>query len=155
MTKRARNHASDVRGLGRLAVEATLGVTGVVEGMHHTISSFAFPLGKRPEGRTRGITGLVYQAIRGVTGLVGATLDAALEQVVPLLGETKSFPEREALVAAFNGLSGITSRRRTTPSRSKCASAATASRSICTARPSARRSRTRQGRSWCSFTARR
>ena len=48
MTKRARNHASDVRGLGRLAVEATLGVTGVVEAMHHSITRVPFPIGKRP-----------------------------------------------------------------------------------------------------------
>lgn len=106
MTKRARNHASDVRGLGRLAVEATLGVTGVVEAMHHSITRVPFPIGKRPEGRTRGITGLVYRTIRGVTGLVGASLDAALAPIVPLLGETRSFPEREALVAALNGVLG-------------------------------------------------
>lgn len=106
MTEKARNHASDLRGLGRLAVEATLGVTGVVESMHHTITRVPFPVGKAPEGRTSGITGLVYRTIRGVTGLVGASLDAALEQIVPLLGETPTYPEREALVAAFNGVLG-------------------------------------------------
>ncbi len=107
MSKDPRNPASDLRGLGRLAVEATRGVTSVVEAMHTTISPVqAFLLGNAEEGRAGGVTGLVYQSIRGVAGLVGATLDAVLGEIAPRLGETASFAEREAVVAALNGVLG-------------------------------------------------
>jgi pimeloyl-ACP methyl ester carboxylesterase len=101
-----RNHASDLRGLGRLAVEATRGVTDVVEEMHRNISPVEGLLGKPAAGRTGGITGLVYQTIRGVTGLVGTSLDALLAPLVSRLGDTASFPEREALVGVINGVVG-------------------------------------------------
>ncbi len=101
-----RNHASDLRGLGRLAVEATRGVTSVVEAMHATISPVQALVGNPEEGRAGGVTGLVYQSIRGVTGLVGTSLDLVLGELAPRLGETASFPEREALVAALNGVLG-------------------------------------------------
>jgi hypothetical protein len=106
MERRPQNHASDLRGLGRLAVEATKGVTSVVEAMHHHISPTTHLLGHQPEGKAGGIAGLVFTTIRGVTTLVGASLDAVLAEIVPLLGETATFPEREALVAALNGVLG-------------------------------------------------
>jgi len=107
MSKKPQNHASDLQGLGRLAVEATRGVTSVVEAMHTTISPVqALLLGKPEEGRAGGVTGLVYQTIRGVAGLVGTGLDAVLGELAPLLGETASFAEREAVVAALNGVLG-------------------------------------------------
>jgi pimeloyl-ACP methyl ester carboxylesterase len=107
MSKNPQNHASDLRGLSRLAVEATRGVTSVVEAMHTTISPVqAFLLGNRKEGRAGGVTGLVYKSIRGVTGLVGASLDLVLGEIAPLLGETATFAEREAVVAVLNGVLG-------------------------------------------------
>ena len=44
--KRQHLHAADLRGLGRLAIDATLGVMGLVETMHHNISRVPGPLGK-------------------------------------------------------------------------------------------------------------
>ena len=65
----------------RLATEATLGVVGVVEAMHHAILRISPPLGPLPSGRTTGITGAVYRSIRGVTRLVGTGLDAVLSEI--------------------------------------------------------------------------
>jgi pimeloyl-ACP methyl ester carboxylesterase len=105
MATTARNSASDIRGLSRLAIDATTGVTGVVEAMHRNLS-FAARLVGGPEGRTRGITGLVYQSIRGTASLVGVGIDAALAPLVPFLGEQASSPKREAAVAVLNGVVG-------------------------------------------------
>ncbi|MBE7421297.1 MAG: alpha/beta hydrolase [Zoogloeaceae bacterium] len=106
MTRKAHLHAGDLHGFGRLAIDAVAGLTDLVEAMHHNISSVPAPLGKSPPGRTRGITGFVYGSIRGVTRLVGGGLDAVLGRLVPLFGERPSSPEREAVLAALNGVLG-------------------------------------------------
>lgn len=96
--------AADLRGLSRLVIEATTGVADVVEAMHHNI---ARPPGipGSSRGRTRGITGLVYRSIRGITRLVGGGIDAGLAPFTPL-GEGSSSPGREAVLAALNGVLG-------------------------------------------------
>lgn len=96
---------SDVIGLGRLAVQATLGVTDVVEGMHHAVAPRLF--GAPRPGRTRGITGLVYRGVRGVTRLAGGGADAVLARLAAGVGDAReSSPRREALLAALNGVVG-------------------------------------------------
>ena len=97
---------SDLRGIHRLATDATVGITDLVEAMHHTITRTPGVLGKPPQGRTRGITGLVYRSVRGVTRLVGGSVDALLERFGVLIEEKHSSPEREALLAAINGVLG-------------------------------------------------
>jgi pimeloyl-ACP methyl ester carboxylesterase len=84
--------ASDLRGLSRLVIDATAGVTGVVEAMHQSIA------------RVSG-TGLVYRSIRGITRLVGGGIDAALAPFTRL-GKGSSSPGREAVLAALNGVLG-------------------------------------------------
>ncbi len=97
---------SDLRGYSRLAVEATIGVTGVVEAMHHNIARAPGILGRPTQERTKGITGLVYRIIRGVTHLVGGGIDAVLAPFVPHLDYRASSAEREAVLAALNGVLG-------------------------------------------------
>jgi len=101
-----RNHVSDLRGASRLAIDATRGIADLVEAMHHTILRGPGVLGKAPRGTTRGITGLVYQGIRGVTRLVGVSLDLVLGQLSPLIAETGTGPEHEYVLAALNGVLG-------------------------------------------------
>lgn len=100
------HHLSMLRGATRLALEATQGVTDLVEAMHATISQVPGVIGSVPRTRTTGITGLVYRSIRGVTRLVGSGLDASLAALTPLLGQAPPSPRREALIAALNGVLG-------------------------------------------------
>jgi len=109
----ARVLASDLRGASRLAVDATLGLTSLVENLHHNILRTPWPLGAATQQPTRGLTGLVYRSIRGVTRLVGGSLDALLGQVTSLLGAPQapgavppSPAERESLIAVLNGVLG-------------------------------------------------
>ena len=106
MTKTSHTRASHLRGLGRLAAEATLGVTELVEGVHQMIATGPGLAGTPPGGPTRGIKGLVYGNVRGVTRLVGSGVDAALARLAPLLGELKPSPRRDAILAALNGVLG-------------------------------------------------
>ena len=103
MTGKLRFRPSDLRGISLLAVEATTGMTDLVEAMHCNIARVPGLPAQRP---TRGITGLVYRSIRGVTRLVGGGLDAVLAPAVARLGDGGSPPGREALLAALNGVLG-------------------------------------------------
>lgn len=99
-------YTSDLRGVARLAVEATVGVTDLVERMHHTIQLAHPPLGVSRAGTTKGLTGLVYRSIRGTTKLVGQGLDAGLAPLSRLLPERASSAKRDAVVSALNGVYG-------------------------------------------------
>ena len=102
-----RRHLADLQGASRLAVDATLGITGLVETMHHTIQLRPGPVGRAPgAGRTRGITGFVYRCVRGTTKVVGTGLDLALAPIASLLPEGGTSPERDAAVAILNGVYG-------------------------------------------------
>jgi len=105
MTPKPRDAASDLRGLARLAVEATVGVTRLVETLHHAVSHpVASRLGSRPI-QGRGLKGGIYKAIRTVTRAVGAGLDVALAPFAGL-GGPEATPQRKALLAAINGMVG-------------------------------------------------
>jgi pimeloyl-ACP methyl ester carboxylesterase len=106
VSKKRRSHVDDLRGAGRLAVDATRGVTALVEAMHATIASGPEILGQPLKGPARIATGLVYGTVRGITALVGGGIDRALAQLAPLLGSSVPGSEREAVLAALNGVLG-------------------------------------------------
>ena len=101
-----RGHLSDLRGVVRLAVDATVGVTDVVEKMHHTIQLRHPPVGASKAGNTGGLTGFIYSSIRGTTRLVGRGLDAGMAPVTALLPEGVSNSSRDVFVSKINGVYG-------------------------------------------------
>ncbi len=100
---------TDLRGVARLATQATTGVTHITEGVHQSVlGTMGLPGGKEV-GRTRGLTGLVYQGVRGITRLVDVSLQAALLRLEPFLergANAALSPEREAVLSALNGVMG-------------------------------------------------
>ena len=101
---------SDIRGIAQLATQATAGVTRIAEGTHQSVwSTMGVPGGDAP-GQTRGITGLVYRTIHGVTRLVGRGVDTVLAGVQPWFESAgdagKDTSRREAVIAALNGVMG-------------------------------------------------
>jgi hypothetical protein len=106
-TSAPRNHVSDLRGVSRLAVDATTGLTGLVEAMQVSIARMPAKLGgPLVEGAVNGITWLVYRSIHGVTRTAGGGIDIVLARLVPMLGHMDSSPTREAVIAALNGVLG-------------------------------------------------
>jgi len=97
---------SDLRGAARLVTDATAGLTDLVEAMHERIARLPGVPPPKREGRTGGITGLVYKTIRGVTRVVGGSIEALLGLLAPALGSDDPIPEREALIAVLNGVLG-------------------------------------------------
>lgn len=106
MATPTRTHLNDLRGAARLAVDATVGVTNLVEKMHHTIQLRHPPLGASRAAATRGLTGLIYRSIRGTTQLIGRGLDAGMAPLAGLLPEGESSAARDAWVSAINGAYG-------------------------------------------------
>lgn len=97
---------SDLRGLTQLGFDAALGITDLVEAMHHTITSRAGIVGRPPAGRPSGITGFVYGTVRGTTRLLGSGINTALRAVTPVAAPDASSPAREAALAVLNGVWG-------------------------------------------------
>ena len=101
---------SDARGIAQLATQATAGAAHIAEGVHQSVwSTLGMPGGKEA-GQTRGITGLVYRTVHGITQLMGKGADTVLVRLQPLLELVESSqpetPEREAVLAALNGVMG-------------------------------------------------
>ena len=87
---------SDVLGFSRLAVDAATGMAEVVEAMHQTIAGNSLA----------GVTGAAYAPVRAIAKLVGDGMDAVITPFIELAGEIQSSPQREAMLAAVNGILG-------------------------------------------------
>ena len=102
--------ATDLRGVAQLATQATLGVTGIVEGVHQSVWRTLGVPGGKMAGQTGGLTGLIYQAINSITQRVGQGADTLLTQLQPLLQAAQDAPpdspRRAAVLAALNGVMG-------------------------------------------------
>jgi hypothetical protein len=102
--------AADLRGAARLTTDAVLGLTNLVEAMHARIASLPRMAVAAHDERTRGVTGLVYTSVRGVSQLVGSSAEALLGWLAPTLvtADAGGLPsaEREAVIAALNGVLG-------------------------------------------------
>ena len=105
--KTAHLHVSDLHGLARLATEATLGVTDLVEAVH---AGIARPWRRRdaPDAeRTRGIAARGYAGIRSLTRGIGGGAATALERLAPPPAEAiEPTPARLTALAALNAVLG-------------------------------------------------
>ncbi|MDN5781109.1 MAG: GPI inositol-deacylase [Luteimonas sp.] len=99
-------HAADLRGLNQLAIDAVTATTDLVEAMHAAVTHLPAAIGRRAPARASGLTGWIYARIRGATRQVGSGVDASLSLLAPLLGNHDHGNEREAVLAAMNGVVG-------------------------------------------------
>ena len=102
--------ASDARAIAQLATQATTGVVNIAEGVHQSVWDTLGVKGGTTPGQTGGLTGLVYQSVRGITQLVGKGLNVLLTRLQPVLEVAEhaapGTPQREAVLAALNGVLG-------------------------------------------------
>lgn len=96
----------DLRGALRLGVDATLGVTDVVEHLHQSIRSVRAPISTTGKTKTDGITGLVYRSVRSVMHGVGFGIDGVLQPLNGWLPRTTDHDARNLVVAIINGIHG-------------------------------------------------
>ena len=110
--KPARKHlrAADLRGAVQLAAQATAGVSRIAEGVHQSVWSTLGVAGGKGSAQTGGLTGLIYSTVRGIAQMAGfgaGKLLGALQPVIESADAAPSgSPQREAVVAALNGVMG-------------------------------------------------
>ena len=121
----AARHVATLRGVGKMAVDATIGVTELVQALHLRVAHTATrPAGAPATAAIDGVTRLVYGGVRGVARAVGGGLDALLRPLQTLLVNgaadasaaaqpnaadapaTMNTRTRAALLAALNGVLG-------------------------------------------------
>ncbi|MXR36193.1 esterase/lipase family protein [Craterilacuibacter sinensis] len=102
--------ASDLRGLSQLAGLAVTHSSHIVENVHQSIRKTLGMSGGAAPGQTAGITGFVYQSVRGVTRLIDQGLQRAFSSLETRLSPSNESEqdsrERLALLAALNGVMG-------------------------------------------------
>jgi pimeloyl-ACP methyl ester carboxylesterase len=101
---------TDLKAAAQLATHATQGVVNMVEGVHRSVHrQLGLSTSAEPD-KTNGLTGQVYRGIRGVAALVGKGSDSVLGALLPLLDDPathpQASPQREAVLAALNGVMG-------------------------------------------------
>jgi pimeloyl-ACP methyl ester carboxylesterase len=107
LASKLRNHVTDLRGLSRMAVDATTGVADLAEALQARIARTPARLGgPLVQAPVHGIARMVYGTVRGITRAVGGGIDLVLGRAGTLLGEMDSPPGREAVLAALNGVLG-------------------------------------------------
>ncbi len=103
--------SADLRGAARLTTDAVAGMASLVEALHAGVGS-GLRLRSTVEAvdRCRGLSGLVYKTVRGVTRRVGGNAEVLLAMLGPALADPDArVPirlKREAVVAALNGVLG-------------------------------------------------
>ena len=100
------HQAAVSRGLTRLAFDAGVALTDLVESMHRNISRAPGIIGTPQDGPTTGLTGLIYQGVKSAIRLAGGGVDAILAQLGPMLGDAEPSPTRDAMLSALNGVVG-------------------------------------------------
>ncbi len=109
MKKKPPRILADLRGAAQLATDATAGISRIAEGVHQSVWSTLGVSGRAP-GQTGGLTGWVYEAVRGVAGVAGRGAGQSLALLERLLQTVEQEPpdsfRREAVLAALNGVMG-------------------------------------------------
>jgi pimeloyl-ACP methyl ester carboxylesterase len=101
---------SDLRAVAKLAGSATLGIQEIVEETHQAVLGSPQRRHGAQPGRTSGLTGLIYRAVRSATTLIAQGVDKALALTQPLIEmleeEKQDTSEREMMLAILNGVLG-------------------------------------------------
>jgi hypothetical protein len=97
---------ANLHAYNRLAIDATVGVTDLVEHMQDAIMTLPLPAGIPMAATARRITSLVYSSIRGITRTTGFGIDSALAMVSHDDSRPPESNSRDTLLAAVNGVIG-------------------------------------------------
>ena len=101
---------ADIRSAAQLVTRGTQGVIDIAEGVHQAVRrQLGLPAGATASN-AGGLTGHIYQAVRGTAGVIGHGADRLLAVLLPLVEAPGKLPppspEREAVLAALNGVVG-------------------------------------------------
>ncbi|MCE9847691.1 alpha/beta hydrolase [Aeromonas allosaccharophila] len=100
-------HISDIRELAQLLTLALPAAVEITEAVHQAVLS-GMGIKGRDEGKTSGITGLVYKGVHGAANTLGSSINGLLTRLPPTppLHHIPETPKRAALIATLNGVMG-------------------------------------------------
>ncbi len=106
MSKKTPISASELQGINQMISDATIGITDLVEAMQKRIVHPPFLPSTPVQKLVTDISSITFKSIRLATKLISGGLDKGLQQLQPLLNESKSSEGKETILAALNGVIG-------------------------------------------------
>jgi pimeloyl-ACP methyl ester carboxylesterase len=97
---------SDLQGLTKLIVDATLNITNIAEDLNQQIIHPPYLPSSSMQHLVSGVSGLVYKSIRGTTKLVGRGITGSLSQLAPERSIGISLNQKETILSILNGIIG-------------------------------------------------
>jgi len=94
------------RGWTRLAFDAAVALTDLVESVHGNILRVPSIIGSPQDRPTTGLTGLIYQGVKSAIRLAGGGVDTVLAQLGPIPGDAEPSRPHDAVLSALNGVVG-------------------------------------------------
>ncbi|WP_421267959.1 esterase/lipase family protein [Aeromonas veronii] len=100
-------HLSDIRELAQLLTLALPAAVEITEAVHQAVLS-GMGFKGRDEGKTGGITGLVYKGVHGTANTLSSGINHLLSRLpaTPPPHQIPETPKRAALIATLNGVLG-------------------------------------------------
>lgn len=105
MTKKTKK-ASELQGINHLIVDATIGVTNLMEDIHKQIVHPPLLPSTSIQKLITKIAKITFKNIRWSTLFVGKTLDKTLGYLNPAIGNLKSSDKKEFILSILNGVIG-------------------------------------------------
>lgn len=97
---------SDIQGLTKLIVDATLNITDIAEDLNHQIVHPPYLPSSTIQHLISGVSSLIYSSVRGTTKLVGRGITKGLAQLAPERSIGISFEQKEIMLSVLNGIIG-------------------------------------------------
>jgi hypothetical protein len=97
---------TELQDITRLIKDGSLGITDVVEAMHQRILHPPFLPTTPLQNMASSISSFAYYSIRQSTKIISDGIEKVLEQLTPVLGDTKTKSEGEAFRSVLNGVIG-------------------------------------------------
>jgi pimeloyl-ACP methyl ester carboxylesterase len=97
---------SDLQGLSKLIIDATLNVTTIAEDLNRQIVHPPYLPSSTIQHVISGISSIIYSSVRGTTKLVGRGITKGLSQLAPERSIGGSFEQKETILSILNGVIG-------------------------------------------------
>jgi pimeloyl-ACP methyl ester carboxylesterase len=97
---------SELQGLTHLIMDATVGVTDLVEEMHKQVVHPPFLPSTSIQKLITKIAGFTFSNIRWSTKMIGNSVSKILKHITPAIGNIKSSDKKEVLLSVLNGVIG-------------------------------------------------
>ncbi len=97
---------SEIQGLTNLIVDATIGITDIVESLHKQVVHPPFLPSTTIQKLITKIASITYQNIKWSTLFVGKNLHKILGKINPLIGKIKDSDKKEIILSILNGVIG-------------------------------------------------